>query len=651
VPGIQYNHLNLPWKINVKNKGTISYLYDAAGNKLEKLTNEPAATSGSTKTTSYIAGFVYENNLLQFFGQEEGRIRLVPPVAGGNGGTFAFDYFIKDHLGNTRMVLSDEVVPDAIYQASMEDNKRAFEIQLFNKIPDTEAPKPATPSPGFDSDGANQKVSKLFNVAGGDKRIGPGVVLKVMAGDKFNAKVFGWYPAAATDNAVYTGAGLLVNSLINALSGNLLAAGSKGTLGELSSTTGVLNAPLSSFINDPAHPYSAALPKAYLNWVLLDEQQFKYVSNNGNSGAVQIPAIAAGSQKQLLQANAGNDITVAQNGYLYVYVSNESQGSVYFDDLRVEHKRGVLIEETHYYPFGLTMAGISSTAQPNNTPNRLKYNGYEQQSKEFSDGSGLEWYDYKHRFYDNQIGRFFVQDRLATEYVYYSPYQFAGNEVPNAIDLDGLEPYYANPRQIFYHAAEKITFKVANLIDMVSYKAEAGVTFIKNIFSSGSTTIASETTAKGSVEIQPTFTSALGKIKASPEPTSDFSLFSFNVNGEISQATVVKSDLGVVSVKEEVSINNLGVIQNKTSGDGKAVLGGIPLTFSLSSSNSSNLEKDRTAGVSLSPNSNTKLGIQFKETKKVDNTHKAEATIRGEVSTPGKTGVKVFGGFSLTTYY
>lgn len=31
-------------------------------------------------------------------------------------------------------------------------------------------------------------------------------------------------------------------------------------------------------------------------------------------------------------------------------------------------------------------------------------------------------------------------DRLADKYNYYSVYQFAGNEVPNAIDLDGLEP-------------------------------------------------------------------------------------------------------------------------------------------------------------------------------------------------------------------
>jgi len=97
------------------------------------------------------------------------------------------------------------------------------------------------------------------------------------------------------------------------------------------------------------------------------------------------------------------------------------------------------------YPFGLTLAGLSSKALAFGEPgNKLKYNGYEQQNQEFTDHSGLEWYDYKHRFYDNQIGRFFVQDRLATDYVYYTPYQFAGNEVPNAIDLDGLEPARQN---------------------------------------------------------------------------------------------------------------------------------------------------------------------------------------------------------------
>ena len=101
--------------------------------------------------------------------------------------------------------------------------------------------------------------------------------------------------------------------------------------------------------------------------------------------------------------------------------------------------RGPLLEETHYYPFGLTMAGISSKAA-GKLENRFKFNGYEQQGGEFSDDTGLEWYDYKRRFYDNQLGRFFTQDQLADTFPHYSPYQFAGNEVPNAIDLDGREP-------------------------------------------------------------------------------------------------------------------------------------------------------------------------------------------------------------------
>ncbi|WP_300601843.1 DUF6443 domain-containing protein [Niabella sp.] len=99
VSSTTYNLLNLPEQIVVAGKGSISYLYDAAGNKLEKKIVE----GGTTKTVQYLGNMIFEDNVLRFISDEEGRQRVLTATS------FVYDYFLMDHLGNVRVMITDDV--------------------------------------------------------------------------------------------------------------------------------------------------------------------------------------------------------------------------------------------------------------------------------------------------------------------------------------------------------------------------------------------------------------------------------------------------------------------------------------------------------------------------------------------------------------
>ncbi|MBY0537631.1 MAG: DUF4329 domain-containing protein, partial [Chitinophagaceae bacterium] len=431
ISNISYNQLNLPEIITVTGKGSITYTYDWSGNKLKKVTVDTTVKPTLTTTTTYLNGFVYQNDTLQFLGHEEGRIRWAKRfyLNGSSANSFEYDYFLKDHLGNVRMVLTEQT-DTAQYIATMEASYRTNENKLFYNLQASNYPKSAVS--GYPVDATTNPNDSLMRLNGSGQKVGAAIVLKVMSGDVIDVAVKAFYK-----DQTYALPNNSVNDVLNALANGAfgLTGGAKGTLDQLSNTsTSPLLGALNSFINSN-NPIVANKPKAYLNWILLDEQ-FQYVSSYPQSGALAVGNYAS----NVLNTLAYTGIPITKNGYLYIYVNNETPGwDVFFDNMSVKHYSGALIEETHYYPFGLTMSGISSRSI-RDIQNKLLFNGKENQVYEFDGGSGLDLYDFGARMYNCQIGKWHNIDPKAFQMPSYSPYNFSFNNPINFVDPDGKKP-------------------------------------------------------------------------------------------------------------------------------------------------------------------------------------------------------------------
>jgi RHS repeat-associated protein len=123
---ITYNHLNLPVLIT-QQYGNIQYIYDALGNKLEKIDDKNFL---AMFTTRYAGNYIYEEiengsgESLKFFNHPEGYVE--PDGSGG----FDYVYQYKDHLGNIRLSYADR---DGNYQEILNSNfTNAFDGWIQN---------------------------------------------------------------------------------------------------------------------------------------------------------------------------------------------------------------------------------------------------------------------------------------------------------------------------------------------------------------------------------------------------------------------------------------------------------------------------------------------------------------------------------------
>ncbi|WDO13614.1 DUF6443 domain-containing protein [Flavobacterium sp. WW92] len=149
--------------------------------------------------------------------------------------------------------------------------------------------------------------------------------------------------------------------------------------------------------------------------------------------------------------------------YSYVYNYTDHLGNIRLSYAQDPENPNVLkiIEESHYYPFGLKHANYNSdqlgfrekdpgpglvlmaAAAPVNPGPQFVYN-YKYNGKEFQDELGLNLYDYGARNYDPAIGRWQTMDNLSELYFDKSSYVYALNTPVQAIDPDGNVVIFIN---------------------------------------------------------------------------------------------------------------------------------------------------------------------------------------------------------------
>jgi len=462
ITSINYDFNNKPYEINFSSGRSIKFKYDADGTLLSK---EILESGHPNKVIDYIGNLEYLDNKLTSISHDEGRVRpvVISLTGGGTARDYEYDYFIKDHLGNVRSVITEEVdnnwwtpvydpptktstptlcptckpaaggptsgnvaggytMAERTYSVTNELINATTEEATFDNVAQTRDVKPGSTSASDVND------TRLNEDEG--RIIGPSILLPVTAGDKVNINTAAFYTITdGTDYNSNVSAEQLVAGIVEALSGN----GGYQTLNEGGVDGQTIANGLSSgeFLSGMQNLKATALvsnqkPQAFLNYLLLDEDMH-VVSDQ--SGFVQ--TIDAETWNQLVVP----EIEAKKTGYLVVFLSNESKMSVHFDNLYVRHYKGKLLEENHYYPYGLT---ITKKAFVGAAANNNLLSGNFLNRKEFSDLKGLNWYDMGARMYDPQIGRWHCPDPLSEEAVNISPYRYAFNNPVAFTDASGL---------------------------------------------------------------------------------------------------------------------------------------------------------------------------------------------------------------------
>jgi RHS repeat-associated protein len=323
-----------------------------------------------------------------------------------------YQYHMKDHLGNVRLTFTTKQEQE-VYTATLENNTQTTEQNTFRNYSRKHFPL-------FDhtDEGAIYNHSQLLN-GGNNSQVGLAKTISVMPGDTIKAEVYAKYRNLSTDPGELSSFAL---ALTTAFGLNPAATG------EAAQAYGSLNAYGQLIADGFDHSDTITAPKAYLNILLFNKDH-----NLVDAAYRQIDAAyeQPNETPNYRYDPLTREIIVSEPGYAYIFLSNEhpTQVDVYFDDLKITHAKGPVVQADDYYPFGLTFNGYR---RENSVGNEYLYNG-----KENQDELGLGWLDYGARMYIPEIARWGVSDPLSEVSNKWSPYVYALDNPIMFIDPDG----------------------------------------------------------------------------------------------------------------------------------------------------------------------------------------------------------------------
>jgi RHS repeat-associated protein len=300
---------------------------------------------------------------------------------------------------------------DVVLVATMEPENAEEEEAFFDNLPQSRqgaAEHNKTPG-GYATAWLN---------AGRNRILGPSRSQEVQQGDSVALSVYGKYvdprkrrlhPASF----VRTGANTRMIQQLAEYGQNLRAAGPNEV-----AIANVIALVIGELEIKPA-------PEAYMGYALYDAD-----SNRYEVGKVVLSKNARNKHEELVE-----NIAITQDGYIETYLVNETEENVWFDQFSILSTGPLIVQETHYDPWGVELSGLGYQY------GGVKVNPYLYSGMEANGHLGVNLYDFGARMYDPAIGRWFVVDPMAEQMRRHSPYNYAFNNPMRYIDPDGMAPY------------------------------------------------------------------------------------------------------------------------------------------------------------------------------------------------------------------